>query len=223
VDWTQTSPGTGEYFLAEVRTRDLYDAGLPGEGMLLYHVDEREATNREADATFTGGGLLVLVPQDGSVVMSLASLAADPWPGAQTTFDELSHPSSDLFSGAASGVTIAGMSQSGSSVSAVVSVTNYAPTPFLPFPRPMPWSPGLHGDVEIVLAAPGASLGEAVIRIFDVLGRPVRTLDGPGEFAEPGRVAVWDGYDDAGRRMPAGMYVFRTDPAGGTGKVLLLR
>ncbi|MBZ0268611.1 M6 family metalloprotease domain-containing protein, partial [bacterium] len=227
VDWTTSAAGTGEYFLAEVRTRTGYDAGLPAEGVLLYHVDERESTNREADANFSGGGLLVLMPQDAR--LGLNTQPADTWPGlgpsGQATFDELSHPSSDLFSGAASGVTIAGITPlSGSSVSAIVSVTNYAPTPFFPFPRPMPWNPGVQGDVEIVLAAPGATVDGAVIRIFDVVGRPVRTLDGPGEFSEPGRVAVWDGRNDAGRRMPAGMYVFRVaGTAGGTGKVLLLR
>lgn len=224
VDWTQTSPGTGEYFVAEVRTRDGYDAGLPGEGVLLYHVDEREATNREVDATFRGGGLLVLVPQDGALAMNLTSLVADPWPGVQDTFDDASTPSSAFFSGAASGVTIAGMSPlSGSSVSAIVSVTNHAPTPLFPFPRPMPWNARTEGSVQIVLAEPGRT-GSTVIRIHDVLGRPVRTLDAPGEFLEAGRVAVWDGNDDAGRQAPAGMYVFRAEsPAGGTGKVLLLR
>ena len=29
-----------EYFLVEVRTQDGFDASLPGEGVLIYHVDE---------------------------------------------------------------------------------------------------------------------------------------------------------------------------------------
>lgn len=54
VDWRfQQYPGTGEYWLVENRQRSGYDSGLPGCGLLIYHIDEsvqdvyRPNSNRE--------------------------------------------------------------------------------------------------------------------------------------------------------------------------------
>ncbi|MBD3163476.1 MAG: hypothetical protein GF328_15340 [Candidatus Latescibacteria bacterium] len=62
------------------------------------------------------------------------------------------------------------------------------------------------------------------LAVYDLLGREVRTLvDGP---ARPGtRTVVWNGTDDAGRPLPAGIYVTVLEAEGTrrTGKVTLLR
>ncbi|MGQ0720878.1 MAG: M6 family metalloprotease domain-containing protein, partial [Candidatus Eiseniibacteriota bacterium] len=85
VDWVGQSPGAGEYFLGEVRTRTGFDAGLPSEGLLLYHVDESRANNSGAQNS-DGGVLLRLLPQDGVTEVRLlgAPDTTDHWPGAQT-------------------------------------------------------------------------------------------------------------------------------------------
>jgi flagellar hook assembly protein FlgD len=61
------------------------------------------------------------------------------------------------------------------------------------------------------------------VRIHDVAGRLVRTLDGASVSAN-GRVATWDGRGRGGEALPAGVYFFRIEgSAPGTGRVLLLR
>ncbi len=50
-----------------------------------------------------------------------------------------------------------------------------------------------------------AQAGRATLELFDVSGRKVRTLvDGPREAGE--QTIVWDGADDGGRRLGAGLY-----------------
>ena len=70
--------------------------------------------------------------------------------------------------------------------------------------------------------------GEVKLRVFDVHGRWVRTLD-HRQAAAGTHTAAWDGRDAAGRPAPAGTYFYRLDAHLGahldtrTSKVLLLR
>jgi len=50
--------------------------------------------------------------------------------------------------------------------------------------------------------------GEVELAVFDLLGRPVRTLVQGWQVAGA-YVVHWDGRDDAGRMLPAGLYVYR--------------
>lgn len=46
------------------------------------------------------------------------------------------------------------------------------------------------------------------IQVFDILGRSVRTLQS-GYADEGSHVVMWDGRDDTGHRVPAGIYMYR--------------
>jgi immune inhibitor A len=228
VDWRSGTPGTGEYFLAEVRTLDGYDAGLPSAGLLIYHVDEARASN-SANANVGEGRLLRLLPQDDSTSYQPPASVDDPWSGqpqTQATFGPYSTPSSAFWDSTPSGVELQGILLSpDSSVSFTATVTNLTSTVPLPFARPNPWWPSVQGDTRIVvsLAAGGSATSRVVVH--DVLGRMVRVLD-LDEIGSEGRVATWNGRDDGGRPVPAGVYFLRAEAQGsgeGAGKVILLR
>ena len=52
VDWSfNQHSGTGEYFLLENRQTYGYDAGLPGCGLLIWHIDETRTATNAANAT----------------------------------------------------------------------------------------------------------------------------------------------------------------------------
>jgi len=55
--------------------------------------------------------------------------------------------------------------------------------------------------------------GLATLRVMDVSGREVRTL-AQGEVAPGHHEAIWDGRDDRGRALPAGMYFFELNASG---------
>ncbi len=110
VDWSfGGGSGTGEYFLVENRQKVSYDAGLPGCGLLIWHIDEAADTSRpNADDT---DRLVDLEQADGNFDLNGTSNrgdAGDPWPGTsqRTTFGPATTPNSSFHSGAASGVSL---------------------------------------------------------------------------------------------------------------------
>jgi hypothetical protein len=108
-------------------------------------------------------------------------------------------------------------------VSLTVDVTNLASEIVLPFARPNPFRPSQHGLTSLVLALGASVPAGSDVAVYDARGRAVRTLTAsvPGGFS---RLAVWDGRDDAGRPLPAGVYFFRLGGVGDvTGRVVLLR
>jgi len=83
---------------------------------------------------------------------------------------------------------------------------------------PNPFRPG--DGALLRLALPGAASETARVEIFDVGGRHLRSLamDGTGE-------ARWDGRDEQGEALPAGLYLARTTglPAAASQRIVLLR
>lgn len=220
VDWTPSAPGAGEFFLAEARQRSGWDAGLPTSGVLIYHVDESAASNRES-AHAEGGGLLLLEPADGNAT---SNSAGDAWPGVAAGFDDDSFPGSRLYDGSTSGVSLTGIGPLlGGTTTAQAEVVSLATPLPVPYAIPNPWLPARGPALSIQLAI-GTSVGSAVeVEIFDLHGRRLRTLTASALDSSQ-RVATWDGRTDRGLPLPAGMYFFRAkNGAGGSGRVLLLR
>ncbi len=88
--------------------------------------------------------------------------------------------------------------------------------PFLYACRPNPFA----GHTAIKWQTP--SQADVELRLFDMTGRLVRTLH-DGRFG-PGRyVSLWDGRDNAGRKVAAGIYVcrFRAGSYASTRKVVM--
>ena len=111
IDWNFNSQsGTGQYFLIENRQKVGYDAGLPGCGVLIWHVDETRSSGSGANAN-DSDRLIDLEEADGLNQMDSAGHrgdAGDPYPGTSgnTAFNDTSNPNSKLIDGTASGVSV---------------------------------------------------------------------------------------------------------------------
>jgi hypothetical protein len=70
-----------------------------------------------------------------------------------------------------------------------------------------------------------AANGRVQLRIYDVAGRQVRTLLDAEMQAGWDRSATWNGFDDAGRQVPTGVYFYKLDAAGltMTKKMVMMR
>jgi len=92
----------------------------------------------------------------------------------------------------------------------------YKTTPLVVQPNPAPGGCVL----QFSLAAPR----QGSLTVFDARGRKVRTLKS-GAFARGAQTAHWDGRDDAGRALPAGVYFARLRLGQGveTRRIALLR
>lgn len=122
--------GSGEYFLVENRQRVSYDAALPGHGLLVWRINESREHNMDEGSSQDGDQRLVaLLQADGDFDLERyfgngnSGDAGDPWasPGpARIALDTT--PSTRLQGGADSGVTIASISTSSSSMSATITL-----------------------------------------------------------------------------------------------------
>ena len=104
--------GTQEYFLIENRQAIHNDAYLPGAGMLIWHVDEAVATNRDETCLADGSAhpLLRLVQADGRCDLEgkVGSDDGDPFPGSagNRLLDSVSSPDSRAYAGTSSDVAL---------------------------------------------------------------------------------------------------------------------
>lgn len=131
------SPAKGEYFLVENREKSNFDAGLPGSGLLIWHVDAAVANNMKE--CWPGGPYscasrhykVALVQADGHNDLNEninRGDDGDPFPGTAgvTSFDDISSPASTLYNGKASGISVSNISQPGPVMNATLSVSGHA-------------------------------------------------------------------------------------------------
>ena len=122
IDWVfGGSSGTGEYFLVENRQKVGYDSGLPGCGLLIWHVDETRDSSNAANAD-DSRRLVDLEEADGqnhldSEANDNRGDAGDPYPGTSSnrSFGSSTTPNSDLYGDASIEVGLTNISQSCSS------------------------------------------------------------------------------------------------------------
>jgi immune inhibitor A len=119
--WKQGAQGD-EYFLLENRQQSRFDRLLPGQGILIYHVDDAIATN--ADERHPK---VALLQADGAEHLNRAinrGDAGDAFPGTANnrTFTAQSSPSSRAYGGLDSGVMVTEISDAGATMSARMTV-----------------------------------------------------------------------------------------------------
>jgi len=114
--------GGSEYFLLENRQRTGYDAGLPGDGLLIWHIDEAQSGNTDENHY-----KVALMQADGQRDMELDNNrgdAGDPYPGnaGNTSFNATSTPNSKSYAGQDTCVSVVGISASGATMTATAAV-----------------------------------------------------------------------------------------------------
>jgi len=135
----QGTPESGEYFLVENRQKTGFDAGLPGSGLLVWHVDGNRVSNRSrindnqcipALSNCTSTHYAISLEQaDGSWQLEKNLSSGDqndPFPGSlnKTLFSAATSPNSNLWNGTPSNVNISNISPSGQTMTATLSVTD---------------------------------------------------------------------------------------------------
>lgn len=137
------TPAGGEYFLVENRQRIGFDAGLPGAGLLVWHIEESQATNR--NECIPGGTpacsssvhyKVAVVQADNAFNLERnqnSGDGGDPFPGSgnKLALTDNTTPTSRLYSGAASGISITDIGPSGPSMTATLSIGGSTTTPVI--------------------------------------------------------------------------------------------
>jgi M6 family metalloprotease-like protein len=132
--WTSGGGGS-EYFLVENRQKTRFDASLPGEGLLIYHVDENKSANSQewcpGDPNPSLHYEVALEQADGRFQLEDCYSSqnrgdvGDPFPGSynKRAFDDTTTPSSRTYTGAKTQVAVWGISNSDSVMHANLDVT----------------------------------------------------------------------------------------------------
>ena len=131
-------PLSGEYFLVENRQKSGFDAGLPGAGLLIWHVDGDLIKKKKYSNTVNTKecypskkcskkhyGVALMQADDDWELEKGTSYgdSGDPYPGStsNTSFTSSSSPNSNLYNGKSSGVSVTNISVSGSTMTATLS------------------------------------------------------------------------------------------------------
>jgi len=117
---------TPEFFLLENRQRTGFDRGLPGDGLLIWHVDESRENNDDEShpkvALMQADGSADLQRRDGNL-----GDANDPFRAQDEQFNDGSNPSSRSYSGLATSVSVKTLSPSAPRMEVEVQVTEIPP------------------------------------------------------------------------------------------------
>jgi immune inhibitor A len=167
--WTNGELGL-EYFLVENRQQTGYDAFLPGQGLLIYHVDDTMSDNDHQwypGHTDFGHYLVALEQADGQWELEKNTNQgdeADPYPGSlnSLTFDETSIPNSRDYGFSRTDVVIRNISEPGPTMTADLFITSdYIPgelyltlEPVYP-PGQDHYEPGDHPEFNMTVRDPG--------------------------------------------------------------------
>lgn len=222
--WTNGTVGN-EYFLIENRRRTGYDAYLPSEGLLIWHIDENVAASVANDNEWypghtTTGHYLVALEQADNLFALEKNLGngdtGDPFPGSfgRTAFSGLTSPSSNDYSSAGTLIAVSNISAAGAtmtadlSVSLVLDVIDDAYADAVPngfdlgqnFPNPF------NPETRISFVLPRRS--HAVLTVYNVLGEKVDELvnsDLPAGTHE----VIWKPESESGKSHPSGTYFYQ--------------
>jgi immune inhibitor A len=217
---------TQEYFLVENRQRIGFDRYLPGDGLLIWHVDESKTVNTQewrpgSDPVFHALCALEQADGDYDLERNLNSGDGwDPYPGIRgaTAFYELTDPSSNSYLNGPSGVSIFNISASGETMHADISATlvtaedtsgsgssdGLPQTIALSQNYPNPFNPST--TITYTLSRES----DITLSIFDITGRRVITLV-DGTVSEGQHTAQWEGTDSYGKPVASGIYFYRVE------------
>jgi hypothetical protein len=209
-----------EYFLIENRQRTGYDAYLPSDGLLIWHIDDAKSDNDDRwypGLSWYNHYMVALEQADGLWELENKTSrgdAGDPFPGStsNTSFTPASTPSSDAYIGSNTLVTVTNISSSASTMTADFQVsllsgiddddTYTIPTEMeLAQNYPNPFNPATNIKYSLTGAA------DVKLTVYDILGREIITLvDGRQTAGE--HVVTWNGRDENNNEMSSGMYFY---------------
>ena len=238
--WTNGTIGN-QYFLIENRRKTGYDAYLPSEGLLIWHIDEGVLASIGNDNewypghTTTGHYLVALEQADNLFALEEnvgGGDAGDPFPGSfsKTSFNGLTSPSSDDYTGAGTLVAVSNISAAGAtmtadlSVSLVLDVNDDTHADAVPgsfelgqnFPNPF--------NPETLIRFDLPKRSHTILTVYNTLGEKVDELV-DGELPAGTHEVIWKPESSSGQSHPSGVYFYRlvTDEITLTRKMLLIK
>ncbi len=215
-DWDENG-GNGEYFMIENRHRCGFDKGLPGNGLLILHIDDSKETNADDDHPIVG-----IIQADGHISPTLSltepGVDADLWKNSSYGFGDTSRPANYDYNGNPTGVSVYNISLADSMMHADLWVTPVLLGKVHSYPNP--YIKGRTLKKLIITYVPSDTseftnkFPDFKVTIFNLAGEKVRTLDDASEVDRFSRRAYWDLKNDKRNNVTSGMYFFLIESFG---------
>lgn len=213
-DWNDQTGGKGEYFLIENRYRTGFDRSLPGDGLLILHIDDSRTTNKNENHPLVG-----IMQADGDkgflLPRSTWGTAEDLWKNDTIGFYDGSIPSSRFYGDSASGVTVYNIGPADSIMTASFWISPVFLGRIASYPNPFrvdrlpSW-----GKSVVISYTPsdttelGSQFPQFKVTIYNIAGERVRILDTADEIDIHRRCAFWDLKNEKGNDVVSGMYIY---------------
>ena len=228
--------GSGqEYFLLEYRRKNEplanYDKGLPGEGILIWHIDDTIGSVANNDINNYTTRRVDLEEADSSDPSTNYGDSNDPWKQTTQTF---SAPQSNANNTTLSGVTVTDFTGSGGSamsfnilktkISAEVTVAKA-----YNFPNPFPIPAEQKTTIKFTLTRPTTRIE---VRIYNLPGELVYTIPyekikivTADDYKYVYQTDPWEGMNQEGEKLASGVYfyVIKADKETKVGKLAIIR
>jgi len=213
-DWNSYTGGTGEYFLIENRFRTGFDRALPGDGLLILHIDDSRTENTNEKHPLVG---IMQADGDAGFLLPRSTLgkAEDLWKNDLIGFYDGSTPSSRFYGDSASGVTVYNISLADSIMTASFWISPVFLGKVAAYPNPFKinripsW-----GKSVVISYTPsdttelGSQFPEFKVTIYNIAGERVRILDDQNEIDRYRRCAFWDLKNEKSNAVVSGMYIY---------------
>lgn len=210
---------SSEYYLMENRRKVGYDAYLPGQGLLIWHIDDGATSNdNEWYPGNTGSGHFKVALEQADGLWNIdkkvdAGSVGDAFSSSTAAdFSPLTTPSSDGYNGATTFVAVNNVSASADTMTADLTVSLAAgtdPDTDAALPNslavaqnyPNPFNP----STTIQFSLPKVT--NVTVTVYNVLGEVV-TVVMEGSLNAGDHYLVWDGKNDAGSSVASGIYIY---------------
>jgi immune inhibitor A len=217
-DWQETGGGTGEYFLIENRYRTGFDRGLPGNGLLICHVDDSRPDNHDDDHPVVG---IMQADHDPSPSLPTSDRGteADLWKNSSYGLGDTSRPSSYDYAGNPTGVWVYNISAAESLMHADLWVTPVLLGRVYSYPNPYVKPRAVNKLVITYVPSDSTEFigkyPEIKVTIFNLAGERIRILDLQGsEVDRYSRRAFWDLKNEKDQNVTSGMYFYLIESFG---------
>jgi M6 family metalloprotease-like protein len=217
-DWDY--PGTiGEYFLVENRFRRGFDRSLPGDGLLILHIDDSRVSNSSESHPLVG-----IVQADGDTDFLLPDLgtAGDLWKNRDYGFGDTSRPASVDYSGNPTGAWVYNIGPADSVMTASFWVTPLLLGRVYSLPNPYRVDREPSWGREVIISYVPSDTVELAnqfpefkVSIYNLAAERIRVLDSePYEVDRFSRRAYWDLRNEKNEDVVSGMYLYVIETRG---------
>lgn len=236
--WTNGIVGN-DYFLIENRRRTGYDAYLPAQGLLIWHVDNGVATDNDREwypgHTGLGHFRVALEQADGFYDLERNidyGDGGDPFPGTSglTSFSNLTAPSTKDYNGSNTLVSVTNISAASSTMTADLSVSlaadvdddNYSGTIPQDYELAQNYPNPFNPQTRISFDLPKAT--HVTLSVYNILGEKIDELINDNLPAGTHSLD-WVPQDRNAVLLPSGVYLYElmTDEVSLSRKMLLLK